>query len=258
MTIGFFNAMLPGPACRSYILTCSLLLIFVLSLSTPVLAHGDEDHSEPQPQTATDLSVEGGHDHILGDEELDIHGDAHHHDEEALGGHHHDHSDHGPDPFLLKSGFGRFLVWLGKFHPAVVHLPIALLLAAALAELLSLGYEPTFFRNAVRFCLWAGALGAVVAACLGWFYGGFHITDEKEFLTVHRWNGTAVAALALIALWLEERRVKAGYAHNGAVRTLLLLVALMAGVNGYLGGLMVYGPEQHEWPKMEAPHSHDE
>ncbi len=47
----------------------------------------------------------------------------------------HDHArDH--DPGAEVTGPARFIQWLGKFHPIVVHFPIALLVAAAVAELL--------------------------------------------------------------------------------------------------------------------------
>lgn len=264
------------------------LLVFAtaISLSTPaVLAHGDEDHTSSTASPATTVQVEsaGAEDTTAGQVEVNEHNtletkqclsgeacDADHHDKSVSHAHDgqdhhgikteskdaHDHSAHGPNALLLESSVGRLLVWLGKFHPAAVHFPIALLLSAAFAELLSLRSKHGFFPNAVRFCLWIGALGAVGAALLGWLYGGFRITDEESILTFHRWNGTTIAVLALLALWLEEQRVRTEFARNGAIRSVLFAVALLVGLNGYLGGLMVYGPEQHEWPKSEVVQSH--
>lgn len=168
----------------------------------------------------------------------------------------HDHSAHSPNEALLETGFGRLLVWLGKFHPAIVHFPIALLIAAALAELLSLRFNPAFFSNAARFSLWVGALGAAGAALIGWLYGGFRLTDEEAVLTVHRWNGTAIAVLALAALWLGERRARPPLFRSGLYRGALILTTSLVTLNGYLGGLMVYGPEQHQWPVRPAEHAH--
>lgn len=235
-----------------------LALALALALSSPALADGTEEHPTA-PQTtlskteppAEAAMVMGGqaHEPMAGSS----HGEPHAH---GGGGEHsktasedaHDHSAHGPNEALLKTGFGRLLVWLGKFHPAAVHFPIAMLLGAALAELLSLRFNNGFFRDAARFSLWAGALGAIGAASLGWFYGGFRLTDEETLLTLHRWNGTGIAVLTLLALWLGERRARQQPLRNGMYRTALFATALLVGLNGYWGGLMVYGPEQHQWP----------
>jgi len=63
------------------------------------------------------------------------------------------------------TGLARVERFLGEVHPLVVHFPIALLLAAALAQLFVYGGKP--WEGAVRYCLYLGALGAVVAAGLG-------------------------------------------------------------------------------------------
>lgn len=236
---------------RPWILTFILALVLALITSASVLAHGDEEHpTSPQP-THTEGMVDDSH-----SEQEHPHDPEDHHSEAAPTESTHDHSAHGPSEALLKTRFGRFLVWLGKFHPAAVHFPIALLLVAAFAELLSLRYRPEFFRDAARFSLWTGTVGALGAALLGWLYGGFRLIDEETVLTIHRWNGTSIAALALLTLWLGERRLQAQPTRNGIYRSALFATALLVGVNGYLGGLMVYGPEQHQWPTTQAEHAH--
>ncbi|MBE7560308.1 hypothetical protein HS125_15750 [bacterium] len=63
------------------------------------------------------------------------------------------HHEHAERPFLP-----RLLEFVGKLHVVVVHFPIALLLAAALAELgVMLGYGG--LSGATRFCLVLGAAG---------------------------------------------------------------------------------------------------
>lgn len=228
-----------------------LVLVLALSASTSVLAHGNEKHSTSPQSTHSESMVDDSH-----NAQEHLHGPEDHHSEAASAESIHDHSAHRPNEALLKTGAGRFLVWIGKFHPAAVHFPIALLLAAALGELLSLRYKPDFFRNAARFSLWTGAIGAVGAALLGWFYGGFRLVDQETVLTIHRWNGTSIAALALLTLWLGERRLAMQPARSGVYRTALFATAFLVAANGYLGGLMVYGPEQHQWPASEAAHTH--
>lgn len=168
----------------------------------------------------------------------------------------HDHAAH--EGTWAKTGFERFLAWLGAFHPAATNFPIALLIMVALAELLYMRGGREGHRSAARFCLRAGAVTAVATAVLGWFYAGFDIAGDDRLLAIHRWNGSAVGLLALAALWAGERHWR-GQGSSAAYRTILLLLALLAGLNGYLGGRMLYGADHYDWPDSshEQEHTHD-
>ncbi len=126
---------------------------------------------------------------------------------------------------------------LGRLHPVAAHFPIALLLVAALAEL-ALMIRPTLgLPTTIRFLVASGAIGAVAAALLGWFAAGWRLTDRSETLGLHRWNGTAIAVISLIAWWFAIR----GDSRRGLRVTLALLAAALL-LQGYLGGEMVFGP----------------
>ena len=126
---------------------------------------------------------------------------------------------------------------LSRLHPVAAHFPIALLLVAALAEL-ALMVRPTLgLETTIRFLVAGGAIGAVVAALLGWFAGGWRLLDRSENLAIHRWNGTTIAILSLLAWWVAARRQG-----RGALRLLLALIAAALIVQGYFGGEMVHGP----------------
>lgn len=242
-----------------------ICIAFALMIAAPAIADGTTAHehapptlsedtdpgnpgiSKEEPKTelkAADLPQGQDHAHDNGDD----HG-------ETVMDTTHDHSTHGPNEALLKTGAGRLLVWLGKFHPAAVHFPIALLLGAALAELLSIRFANGLFRDAARFCLWLGTLGAVGAATLGWLYGGFRLVDEDTVLALHRWNGTGIAILATLSLWLGETQTRRKPSRKGAHRTMLFVTAVLVSLNGYWGGLMVHGPEQHQWPAEPVEHA---
>lgn len=126
---------------------------------------------------------------------------------------------------------------VGRLHPMAAHFPVALLLMAALAEFLlvlrpSLGLETT-----VRFLVAGGATGAVVAALLGWFAAGWRLQDRSETLGIHRWNGTAIAAVSLLSTWLAFRSGK-----RTTLRIALAALAVALIIQGYLGAEMVFGP----------------
>ncbi len=117
------------------------------------------------------------------------------------------------------------------------HFPIALFLAAALAGLLFLLRPTAGLEVTVRFLVAAGTLGAIVAALLGWTAAGWRLTDRSETLALHRWNGTIVAGLALLATWFAFRTER-----RGALRAILAVLAIVIVARGYLCGEMVFGP----------------
>jgi uncharacterized membrane protein len=146
--------------------------------------------------------------------------------------------------------FEKLTGWLGKFHPATVHFPIGLLTAAAVAELLRLATGQPAFDAVSRFCVWFGALTAVVAGILGWFLGDFRLTDASWVLMAHRWLGTSTAACAALVLLLTEmsrgpdrRRTRMWF------RVTLLVVAALVLATGFFGGAMVYGLDHYTWPQ---------
>ncbi|MCI0457714.1 MAG: c-type cytochrome [Gemmataceae bacterium] len=146
--------------------------------------------------------------------------------------------------------FEKLIRWLGKFHPAAVHFPIALLTAAAMAELLRMATGQPAFDAVARCCVWFGALTAVVAGVLGWFRGGFLLADASWVLRTHRWLGTATVACAGLVLVLSEvsrrpdrRRTRMWF------RGTLLVVAVLVLVTGFFGGAVVFGLDHYTWPQ---------
>lgn len=179
------------------------------------------------------------------DEPVTHDNDDGHHDEMAASDEH-DHSAHEEGTWASNGG-ERVFAWIGKFHPAATNFPIALLLAAFLAEALFMGSGSISMRAAARFCLWTGALSAVATVLLGWGFVGFDFAEDDSILSAHRWNGTGIAVLGLITLWFGERSF-AGKGSTGIYRIALAITAAMVAANGYLGGKMVYGADHYAWP----------
>jgi uncharacterized membrane protein len=100
--------------------------------------------------------------------------------------------------------FEELVAWLGKTHRPAVHFPIALLVAAALAELLRIITDKLSFDFATRYCIWVAAIMTVFAAILGWFLGGSQLTDASWIMTTHRWSGVFTVACAGMVLGLSE------------------------------------------------------
>src|SRR5687768_6520759 len=96
-----------------------------------------------------------------------------------------------------------WLQTLGRFHVAIVHFPIALLLVAGMVELwraLRRSDHKQPSPTAIA-CLIIGGLTAVISSALGWIHKG-HTSHgaEGNALALHQWLGIAAAAFALTAL----------------------------------------------------------
>jgi hypothetical protein len=102
-----------------------------------------------------------------------------------------------------KSFGQRLIIWLGKLHTVVIHFPIAMIVAAFGLEALGIARQQKTWRSAARAMLVVGAVGAVVAAFLGWFAGGFYLTDRNQILTVHRYLGMTVAVGSVALAWAK-------------------------------------------------------
>lgn len=196
------------------------------------------------PSKGHDNTVESHADGSSGGEH--IHAEAT--GDNALGVDDHDHTSH--EHSGSASGLVRIIGWLGNFHPPATDFPIALLISAAIAELLSMVTRRPAFEAAAQFCVWLGALGAVGAVTLGWFYAGFRLADPDWIMTLHRWLGTAAGAWALVLLTLSIA------AHHGGdrgrqwlpwYRVVLFSAAAMVAANGFFGGAMIYGLDHYAW-----------
>jgi uncharacterized membrane protein len=157
----------------------------------------------------------------------------------------HEHNEHSGQT-EQSAGIAKFIGWLGKFHPAVVHFPIALLIAAAVAEVLFAGTGKMLFDNSRRFCMWFGIIGAFGAGILGWFFAGFELFDENWLLTAHRWLGTSTVVCSLLLGWLAWQGAKYGRLQIW-YRLVLLLAVLLVSATGFFGGAMIYGLHQYAW-----------
>ena len=158
----------------------------------------------------------------------------------------HSHSDHESNESAdAHSESVSLMDWLGRFHPMVIHFPIALFLAAFAAETMFALTGNELFRSALRFTVWGGALSATLAAPLGWMFAAAGGTEEGWILETHRWTGIAAVALGLTILWILERTERQGGSRL-LLRVALAIQASLIGTVGFLGGSLIYGFD-HLW-----------
>jgi uncharacterized membrane protein len=134
--------------------------------------------------------------------------------------------------------------WLGEQHVAIIHFPIALTIAALLAEAIALVTRKPAFAHAARFCIVIAALGAIAAVITGWLQFGEHAPGDRGYniLKVHRIFGLTTAPLIVVAAVVSE------IGHIGrskwvlwAYRLVLLAATVLVAITGYYGGKFVFG-----------------
>jgi len=224
---------------------------YLKNLPQIVLAHAADEAGSSEPSTAHGGPAEAVDlDHQEHKAPADDHAHAataeHAEPAEHAEAEPHDHATgHGQ-----VEGLDRAIRFAGKFHPLVIHFPIALVMGAALAEILALLAGGRFFADAARFGIVLGALGAAGAVPLGWAAGAYaNYPDELAFvLTLHRWVGTATGLLIVAACVLSEvSRRSAGGRVRLAYRVLLFASAGLVGLTGFLGGSLIYGLDHFAW-----------
>lgn len=200
-----------------------IALIAALTMATmgamPAQAHREHNAAEATPVEATtpDAEAPAGHDMSAEPMAMDHHGEA----------------------AAPKTGVARLIDWLGRFHPMLVHFPIALLPMAFIAILVA-RRRPEWTHTAHILVVTAG-LAVIPAAFLGWFAGGFALAGDDSLLVVHRWLGTAIA-VAGVGLALVVWRSRARVSHPIALVALVVInIALI--VQGWYGGALVHGAD---------------
>jgi uncharacterized membrane protein len=148
-----------------------------------------------------------------------------------------------PEDRSKMSLFERSLLWLGAFHPMIIHFPIAFFPAALFTAVV--GRRRPAYSAPVQFLVVAGGIVAPIAALLGWFNAGFALVDGDRLLLVHRWLGTGIGVGGLLlAIWAWRRPWEDRGA--GMIVSLTLMTIAIA-VQGWFGGALVYGMEHMNW-----------
>ena len=130
----------------------------------------------------------------------------------------------------------------GRFHPLLVHFPIALVLIAAVAELVSLTTQfPEWHMVAVA-NIRAGAAFAVASAGAGWILASSRIVEASQGLEWHRYLGL-MAALAAVAAALATGEIDRPPRRLWLFRIALFSAAGLVGVAGHLGAVLVWGAD---------------
>lgn len=213
-----------------------LAALFLLLAAPPVVAHENHDQLGAGPGPTVEANA--------GDEVAERSAAAQAHTEMAAA--HGEAMEHHAEAAEANKTFGQRLVsWLGRLHSLVIHFPIAMFVGALGVELYALWRRRPELQGAARVMLIVGAVGAVAAAFLGWFAGGFYLTDRNPILMAHRWLGTAIAVAGLVLLYLSATAHRMPERPRRAYWAVLGVLTIAIAVQGWLGGTFMHGGVGH-------------
>ncbi|SHJ09458.1 Uncharacterized membrane protein [Pseudozobellia thermophila] len=136
-----------------------------------------------------------------------------------------------------------FVLFLGRFHPLVVHLPIGFLLFALILEVAERVTKNGALSAAVPIALLSGAISAFLACILGYMLslgGGY----DEDMLNGHLWFGVFTTLTAFFAWLVKSDRLSVKFLQKARPNMALLTVmVVLLGITGHYGGNLTHGED---------------
>src|SRR5436190_15051539 len=129
----------------------------------------------------------------------------------------------------------NFSELIGHFHPLLVHLPIGILLLAALFQLLALKPKYAALHAAISIALFWGMISAILSCITGYFLSLSGDYDD-ELIDRHTWFAIATASISLIAYFFHRWE-------NEFAKWVILLMVPLIFITGHLGGSLTHGSD---------------
>ncbi len=130
-----------------------------------------------------------------------------------------------------------FMVFVGRFHPLVVHLPIGFLLLAAVAQFAARWPKFHPIKPFLVYLWGLGAISAALAVVFGYLLslsGGY----DEDTLFWHQWSGITVLVFSFICYLISKKQ------SENTKPMQWVLITLVTGTmiyTGHLGGNLTHG-----------------
>ena len=132
-------------------------------------------------------------------------------------------------------------MFFGHFHPVVVHLPIGMLIIAAILEFISRKKELKNLQPAIAPILWWGMIFAIISCIFGYLLSSSGEYNE-DTLFWHQWMGISVALVALGAWYMKKNWASDETLKKIYMPSMYALVILLT-ATGHFGGNMTHGED---------------
>ncbi|MCH9022117.1 MAG: hypothetical protein IID32_05075, partial [Planctomycetes bacterium] len=145
------------------------------------------------------------------------------------------------------------ILFLGRFHMVVLHLPIGLIVTLILLELYILVRSAKQLMPAVWIVLSLACVSAITAATFGTFLSWSGEYDP-ELIFWHKWLGISTAVLAA-GVTLAQRRSSRSRGWTSAYLTIFVVLMISLTLGGHKGGQLTHGKnfltEYAPWTKQK-------
>ena len=138
-----------------------------------------------------------------------------------------------------------FFLFLGRFHPIVLHLPIGMLVVAFFMQAFALWKKRDDFRFPYCFCLGCSFVFSVLAVLLGSFLAMSN-DYNPDLINRHGWGGMLFTFLVGLAFILKYSFIRSGHekiAHKKASLVVMFLALNVMSLVGHDGGSLTHGEE---------------
>jgi len=127
--------------------------------------------------------------------------------------------------------------FLGRFHVALVHLPIGILMLACLFQWLERKPKFSSLHVATSIAFLIGMICAILSAITGYLLSRSGDYDE-DLVTAHQWMGIVVAIVSVAMYYLYRRSSVARLQVSVSVLLFILII-----ITGHLGGSLTHGSD---------------
>ena len=124
--------------------------------------------------------------------------------------------------------------FIGRFHPVLVHMPVGILMLAAIFIWLAKSERFESLRSAISISLFLGMLSAL-ASCVTGFLLSKTDSYEESLLFKHQWFAIATALISLIIYYLHLK--------NRETKWVAAVMVLFVMITGHLGGSITHGSD---------------
>jgi uncharacterized membrane protein len=134
-----------------------------------------------------------------------------------------------------------FELFLGRFHPLVVNLPIGFIILAAILEGLNRLYKDKFnnLDTAISISLFGGGIGLVLSVLIGYLLSSGGGYDEQT-LFWHQWLGIGLCIFTFFGWAVKVGRIKMP---KNSASVIIGLLVLFISIIGHLGGNLTHGSD---------------
>ena len=140
---------------------------------------------------------------------------------------------------------GDFFLFIGRFHPLVLHLPIGMVVIAFFMQIYGMWKKREDLYFPYAFVLGVG----FVMSCVAVLFGSFLAMSNDynpELIDRHGWGGLLFAVLVGIAFFLKVKFLRSGMEKHGQRKASIIVLSAALGVMSFVGhdgGSLTHGEE---------------